>query len=83
MVSRMIVKLRLHVSYPLKYPDVYPNVSLTPEDEDDEGGDMDLTPEEKTQLLQGLEEIVRHPFSHKPGFITDAEDRETKISGRQ
>jgi hypothetical protein len=83
MESWMTVKLRLHVSYPPEYPDVYPNVSLTPEDEDDEGGDMDVTPEEKTQLLQGLEEIVRHSFSHKPGFITDVEDRGTKISGRQ
>jgi hypothetical protein len=69
----MAVKLRLHVSYPPEYPDVYPNVSLTPEDEDDEGGDMDLTPEEKTQLLQGLEEIVRHPFFHTTSLVTDAE----------
>jgi hypothetical protein len=53
----------MHVSYPSAYPDVYPEVSLEADGEDE---DSDLTSEEKTRLLSGLEEVVCSIY--KPSF---------------
>lgn len=69
-LNAFLVKLVLHVVYPPEYPDVYPNVSLDElEGEDREG--MNLTTEEKTQLLQSLEEVVR-PFVKSQLILTNA-----------
>jgi hypothetical protein len=48
----------MNVSYPAAYPDVYPEVSLEANGDEE---DSDLTSEEKTRLLSGLEELVRRP----------------------
>jgi hypothetical protein len=49
----------MNVSYPAAYPDVYPEVSLEAYGDEE---DSDLTLEEKTRLLSGLEEVVRMAY---------------------
>jgi hypothetical protein len=45
----------MNVSYPAAYPDVYPEVTL---EANGDVEDSDLTSEETTRLLSGLEEVV-------------------------
>ena len=68
----------MNVSYPPAYPDVYPEVSL---DAQGNGEDLDLTPEEKVNLLSGLEAVVRlsvlsiPPNSYHPHSMSCRETR--------